>query len=367
MSTKLKKIITILSVFSIIIVIILGIYKKYLSDKKKNNIHNVGQSKVVDIVKNAKGLLIFDEFSLDNYINQRVNMNKLTVYGVNDVVQGTSVSQAITNARIMLKSKTENVSKLELKSAVNNILNENYNKLNINYFSKITKQDINSDRIKELLEILTSYRAIKLQESGFILNKLDGFEGIVNKNDLENFDKLNFKISSVNSDINGLKYVNNKRFYILTEYDYDDLSKDFNSNVKIQYNGKSYRAESIKRVISGNKIKVIYQLMDGIEDFIGKRQVDISINLGKNEGFFVPKSSIISDGTYSGVYLLSNNVIDFVPVSIIGEESNYYFVKNNNKLINTSIKIIDKLNINRIKDFSEVLISPKGYNEGERY
>lgn len=359
-------------IFSLGLTWMIEVYNSY---KKGNNIYNIGHLKSEKIFLESKAFVFFDEFVFDNFNNIDVKINNIKVYGVEDAIPDTSNFQATANAeRLNFELKNDskfniNVDDKYLRGLKESVFSKNYSDLGLNFYTDLAKDNFSSKTTEYIKSYLTN-KSIKLKESGYIVNNIDGYESLINISNIENI--KNFKYNSTQSEnimneLKGLKYINNKRFYITLDFPMKNAELKNIKETDIIFGDKKYRATLIRSNILGENYRLVYQLMDGIEDFIGKRFIDVKIFLDEYYGYYVPKTSILKRGSIDGVYTVVNGVVEFLPVKPILEKNDKVFVTGNPDLIFTKAFNENNPEINKLSEFSHILINNKGVKEGERY
>lgn len=364
-----------LGISLIIIFVIALIVDKIGEFNREKNLYNIGNLQEVKDQVTLPAVAVFNEYVYENFNNIEINKDNTQVHRADSLVDGTSNSQALENAKQMqavlqdtILSNT-NIDGLEFELIKDGIFNNQINGVDLNYFKNINQNTLLSQYSLTYLQNYIDYKAVKLDESGYVVNYYDGYEGILNPND-STLD-WNFLANDQKNSINlipGLKYVDNKTFYIYAyTKDISNLNKDSLYNTYISINDINHRAtfEEISLIEQGYVIK--FRLFDGIENILDNRFLDIKLDLSTNVGYTVPKSSVISKEGQDGLYYLKNNIITFTPIKIISENDEGYFVTNNFNEIFPKAISSEMNNFSELQPFTKIVINPEDFQEGDSY
>lgn len=209
----------------------------------------------------------------------------------------------------------------------------NLNEFDYNYLKK-NREELNylKNKYSVISEVLSKNgENLKVPVSGVLLNKIDGYEDILNPYDidLENFE---FNIpGDVKKDmtIDGSKIVNNNFFYLHFKTLTSNLSKrlEVGDTIKIKI-GKDYLNGRIEQILDIDKeTKFLIKFDEGFKIVENKRFLNFKFIKDEEKTFLVPTSSIIEKDGIWGVYVKNpSGIVKFVAVKIVGEEEKSTFV-----------------------------------------
>lgn len=347
-----------------------AIFQKYSSISKQNNLYNVGQLLTKENYIETKAFLVFDEIVYDNFSGQKLNINENMVYRTGQNIDGTNNPISMNQTKVMLNSYKANKgsSGIDYDKAKEALLNNRYADMNFSYFSSINSDEDFSSKTLNYLNQVNNDKLIRFKESGYIVNHIDGYESLINMNNLNdtNFD---FLLNSENISIEpilGLKYLNNKKYYFICVLDKSDIKINDLKKIKVVYDNKEINANLESYGIRNNKRILVYKSYDGLNHFKDKRFVDIRLKFDSYEGFSIPKSALFEKDGINGVYGLDNNKIKFYPLSVISSQGDNIFVSRDLNQI-FSRALIENINIDRLEEFTKILINPKNFKEGDSY
>ncbi|NLW51768.1 MAG: hypothetical protein GXY87_00185 [Tissierellia bacterium] len=402
---KLKTIIIIL-VFLFIIYWLYGIVTSYV---KKSNIYNIETMDFKDIEIQSQALVVFDEYVYDIFDNTKLNIDSNRIIrngeGVDETISVSANSNA-TDIENYLKSTipqpaendtqeedekdeeevikpTKSSSKDDL---VSSIQRNSIKELNLDFLDSINvKKSHLLTKQKEVDEFIKN-KIVALEKSGYLSNKLDGYETILNSDTLDEIEADYFTIKTLEDQyIDGLKYVNNKKYQLLVKLDDYDRIKDFNfSDITIKLNNEPYLVSkyNIKRDKYDN-VYIIFDMFEGLEKLKDKRLVDITIHLDRINSLKVPSKSIFKKDGQLGVYTIMNGIVRFAPVKVIYEQDNISYIRHqkadiftkayldlvymNNTRFNNDSDNPNYINIYELKEFSKIILDPNSVKEGDTY
>lgn len=210
---------------------------------------------------------------------------------------------------------------------------KNLNEFDYDYLKK-NREELNylKNKYSVISEVLSKNgENLKVPVSGVVLNKIDGYEDILNPYDidLENFE---FKIpDDVKEDmtIDGSKIVNNNFFYLYFKTLTSNLSKGLEAGdtIKIKI-GKDYLNGRIEQILDTDKeTKFLIKFDEGFKIVENKRFLNFKLIKDEEKTFLVPTSSIIEKDGIWGVYVKNpSGIVKFVAVKIVGEKEKSTFV-----------------------------------------
>lgn len=353
-----------------------SVFNKINNVNRDKNLYNIGNIQEInnDIVTN--GVAIFDEYVLENFSGIDISTDNSRVYRADSVIEGTNNFEATDNA-----NKLYNLSNsLKISDSLNNtitfrnikskIFSGQINELDINYYNNINYSVETSENTIDYIENYIKNKAIKVDSSGYLLNYYDGFESLIGYNDISdsNWDFLKYSTNNNSSKIAGLKFVNNKHYYIATYLDkLYDLNKSNLTNAFITINNKNYRATLQDYISYKDGYIILFKMSDGLEKFIENRFFTMNINFGFKQGYKIPKEALISINKIKGVYYLENNIVKFTPVSIIKEIGNEVYISNDFDDIFPNVISKSQIDFSTLNPFTKIILNPENYKEGSMY
>lgn len=339
---------------------------------KNKNIYNIGNSEKYTKYKKAKGVAVFNEFVFENFDDIEIEDFKYKVFRANQFIGNTENNTALENARkinnINLKTDNnknidenyfENIKSNIIKDKLNNI--ELYDINNTKFYSKLNKY----------LDDYINNSEISFNESGYLINFIDGYESIYNLEDKELYNNIIENITNKNNinKISGLKYLDSKKFnIILVIDDINDIDKSILNEAIIRINNKDYNASLFSSSLYNDKVILNYTLTHGIEDFIEDRFIEKGeIKLLTIDTYRIPEDAIVELEGSKGFYYIDNTIVKFQPVEIVDKEDNFFIVSSQvsrafpNKIGDANI-LFDS-----IQPFTDIIIRPNDIKEGDKY
>lgn len=330
--------------------------------KKEKNLYNIKNPFMLKKEIKAKVYSLFDEIVLDNFQNIDITLEKYKIYGRHQIVEGTNNFDALDKANNINKNLKNKDSENDINKIVSNILNNEIYKNNFNHFSNSNKSD-SFETYQKYYDSFIKNQKIITFDSGYILNRTDGYENLIGFDDFENinFNKINFDITNKNELI-GLKYVNNKKYNILLKISKTiSFNEKLFKNLNIKIESGEYRAylEGIKEYKDFYILK--YQLNDGIESALKNRFFNTNIKIELGMVYKIPKNSITKFNGYEGVYYIKNGRVDFTPITKISEDDQFSYVSVN--MPNT----IKNGHFKELTSFTKVIINNRNLKIGDFY
>ncbi len=217
------------------------------------------------------------------------------------------------------------------------------------------------DSIKD--EINKKHVKYYTNNGGIISYNIDGYEDVFLPKEFENytFDRLEFnnilKITSDKSTISVgepiCKIIDNFQWYIALKLEDINEIKDIEVNKSLNFIIKDHEDELNGRIIAinttGNKAVIVLELTTMLHDYYNLRFPKVEIIKFKKEGYKIPSQAIVDKDSLKGVYIKNKSgIVKFIPINILGQDSNYTYV-----------------NIDDISMFDEIFISPTKIKEGQ--
>lgn len=363
MKNKLKYFI-ILVIVLLMLLFIKEIYNKF---SKNNEVYNITIPIEYKKNINTKGVAVFNEYVFDNFNGIKIKNDNKKIHRSDEILDKTNDNEAFKNAieleKFITESQKENNLNKTYKDIKNDLFINKFNRLKLNHYS------LNSDFefYKDIYRNYIDNKSVKLQESGYIVNYLDGYENLINLFNID--DDIKKMINNKIYKIPGLKYVDNKEYKLLIFIDnINNIDKEYLTKNTILKIGKdNIKAELIKENIFKEKDILLFKTSDNIEKMIDNRFFDVNIEYRNILSYKVPKTSVIDKKIYKGVLFLKDNIVKFSPIKILGEEGDYYYISNDFNIIFPELKNKENLKFDKLNSYDKVLINPDKYKEGDRY
>lgn len=373
---------------------------------KQSNIYNVDTMEFTDIKINTNGLLVFDEYVYDTFDNTTINIDPDKIIRNGESVDETISVQANSNAtsvenyllakRLINRDDTEDDEIEEAStlsepiakesSLVKAIQSNNIKTLNIDFLDTINEKDLLAEVKIQEIDSFIKNKYIMLDKSGYMLTKLDGYETLINKSNIDKFDADMFDITKLEEEfIPGLKYMSNKNYQIIAKIDNYDKYEDFNfSSMTLEIDKKELLISSYEILRDKyNNVYIIFQMNEGLDSLKDKRIINLNINLGRINTLKIPNKTIISKGDQTGVYTLINGIVRFAPVKVITIQDDYSLIRHrkedifsqaylqlvdrNNSRFNYDVSNPNYINIYELQEFSKIILNPENLKEGVSY
>lgn len=375
----------------IIALFIINMAINYSKNKKKqDNIYNVMGMEETKIKYKTKAYFVFDEYTIDSFEDINVNIDEKKLLrseeklfdGVNSQVNNKIKKQ---NEFINKNSTKKN---LKDKDEIIELLYDNkLSKLNFSFLDSINETDKFSKKKRDIINSYMSEDAFIVGDTGFYLTKTDGYESLINSSNIDAFNNDFFSIKNIEKDKlqTGLKYVNNKAYYILAKVEnfekYMDLGVD---NLSISFDDQDFYVSdyTFSKDINDNYY-LKFKMNEGIEKALNHRITDIEINFKNMNTIKIPEKAIHYKDDIQGVYCIDSGVIEFAPVKVLYREdgmcsiltnpedvlSKSYLdlVKKNNDNLKNDRNDKDYIYISQIHEFSNILLELGSYKVGDRY
>lgn len=360
------------NIFFIIFVLFISLFfiKNTFFSKKTSDIIILESPHKYKVKTLAKALIIKDEYLY--YVgntdletdNKKVEVNK-TITDVDVSTVNENLKQYLSDKTSSLKSELENYNSesdlLNLDKILSSIRKKDYsvafeslrNNKGIVYSKSVLKDKLL--RYSILNDTVNSGKIVS-QNSGILSTKVDGLENVYDFSiiDLLDEDDFNFENNVKNSEIFGVKIVDNLKYYLCLKVK-SGMSEniEINSIINVNFgtNVVSGKVVNIKREKSNDLI--IAEFSKGFENVADKRFTDVNIEKTVDKSYELPVSSILyENGKYYVFTIDSFNNIKKVKVSV-------KFTDNINN------KVYIDANNSYIGSFSNVLRNSKGIKESE--
>lgn len=306
--------------------------------KKENKLNN----DEADIDEKADGVIgdIQSNIVKGNYYDAAILKDKLLVYSdkQSDIADdNTLINQSLDN----LAKQRENI--------VSQISNNT-----INYFSN---------------------------ESGIVSFKIDGYESIYSFNNKDNYRYSDFKewsneqnqkiISNDNNIDVGesmFKVIDNFEWYMIIKIDSIKDIASYEEGDKIHLIGGDVIGElkgNIQKInTDGDRGTFICRFNNDFNYYYDKRHIDIEVIEYRQDGFKIPKKSVIELNGINGVYIKDiSGIIRFRPIEILSKDEDFAYISLGDE--NNKIAVGKKKELVRtIRQFDEIILNPRNVEEG---
>lgn len=297
--------------------------------------------KIVEVIKgdDLDGNLLSKISKLEERINE-INRNAIE----NNIFDGDikKLDSNISGKVELIKKYTE-TGDFERLTEIKNELSEDLYKKSLisgdNSFSGRNLEQLKYE--KSQLENLYNENldAIYSKSAGIVSYHLDGFEQSLN---LINIDKLSIgelkniveSCNKMNSDApnSGVKIVEDYAWHICCVLKQDQtkaIKVGSRLNIIFKNNGETVSAKTVKisEPMEGEQ-KVVFEINEYTDSYYNNRIADISVITGEHEGYEVSKNSIIEKDAQKGVFINKKGIIRYVPVEILANDGNKMIIKN---------------------------------------
>lgn len=302
--------------FGLVIIIIfvsLFLIKNIFFSKNLNNdIMVLENPKTYDLNISSKALVIKDEYLY--YIgksNIEVDSSKI---GVNKEIGEVDVSQIDQNFKDYLAEKVQSlknqsdnkdskVEKIDFENILKFVRDKNFAKTFEILSSEQSKiafgKKYSSDKLfrYSLINDTINTGKIVSKNSGVVLNKIDGLENVYDFSVIDSIDEKDFNFDSSNniSNIDGIKIVDNLKYYLCIRVKNGTL-EDIDVNKKINVNiGDSLATGIIKKLKTGEEYDLIVaEFSSAFNEIADKRFIDLNVIKTIYSSYELPLSALVS-------------------------------------------------------------------------
>ncbi|EGV08911.1 conserved domain protein [Parvimonas sp. oral taxon 393 str. F0440] len=270
--------------------------------------------KTYDLNILSKALVIKDEYLY--YIgksNIEVDSSKI---GVNKEIGEVDVSQIDQNFKDYLSEKVQSlknqadnkdskVEKIDLENILKFVRDKDFAKTFEILSSEQSKiafgKKYSSDKLfrYSLINDTINTGKIVSKNSGVVLNKIDGLENVYDFSVIESIDEKDFNFDSSNSisSIDGIKIVDNLKYYLCIRVKKGTL-EDIDVEKKIKVNiGDSVATGIIKRLKTGEEYDLIVaEFSSAFNEISDKRFIDLNVIKTVYSSYELPITALISQG-----------------------------------------------------------------------
>lgn len=382
----------------VILLIIINMARNYyLNRKRQANIYNVMGMVQTPITYKTQGVFVFDEFVIDAFEDTKASVDDDKLVRDRDKIIDTTdskVNYKLKKQKTFLdgiKAPTVNSNEITSESLdvdfYTSIYHDKISDINLNYVDSLNEKFKYHEIYKNFVDSFFANDTILVNKTGFYISKLDGYESIINSSNIDSYtnDKLNFTNLEKDKLNVGLKYVNNKEYYILTQVEnFEKYEKLGITDLSINMDGRKYYAASYEiqkdsEGISHIKIK----MHEGLDRAIKKRISEIDINFNTIKTINIPTSAIYELNGRTGVYTVDSGVVEFAPVKEIYRiedmscvytnpedvypQSYLDKVEENNKNLLYDSEDKNYIKLTEIQEYSNILLDKASYKVGDRY
>lgn len=358
--------------------------------EKKANIYNV-QSKVsIPITYSGKGTFVFDEYVIDAFENTEQKIDSSKIYRNDEKVidkLSPEVNRRLKEQNDFLNALASNKKTHERPFLISNIYNDDIYKIDYNYTDSINEKEKYKEKEIEFFENLKDKNAIIASKSGFYTSDIDGYESLLNKNNISNHttDIFIAKYPEQKNSLKGLKYISNKSYDVILKINnFEKYNKVPFNKIKVVYDKDEYLVSNYN--IHKNKNDETYiqlTLNEGLSEVFSKREANVKIIFNELNTFKVPHRAIVNMDGQDGVYTIDSGIIEFAPVKVVYTDKDYSYLhtnkesvfpksyldlveENNNNLAN-DVNDKDYIKIVEINEFSNILLNTDNIKVGDRY
>ncbi len=278
------------------------------------------------------------------------------------------------NEKVDLIKKYSDTGDFEKLTEVKNELSDDLYKKSLisgdNSFSGRNLEQLINEKSQLESLYMNNLDAIYSKSAGIVSYYLDGFEQSLN---LINIDKLSIDevkditetYNEISSDVtyNGVKIVEDYAWYISCVFN-EGQAKDMKigSRMKIIFKSSeeavSAKIIKISEPMEGEQ-KVTYEINEYVDNYYNIRVADITIVTGQYEGYEVSKNSIIEKDNQKGIFVNKKGIVRYVPIEILAFDENRVIIKNIEDDNIDSGKYIIKL-------YDEVIKNTKNIKENQK-
>ena len=270
----------------------------------------------------AKSLIIKNEYLYflgDNNLefdNSKVQKNK-EIGNVDVGVVDENFKKYLSEKVEYLTSKVDSNSKKKVFNSfeiVTSLREKNYSKVfNLIYQNQDTIQGNNNLKDKllrySIINDTMNTGKVVSKNSGIILNKLDGLENIYDFSIIDLLDEndFNFDIIKGQSEIKGIKIVDNLRFFMCLKVDADLVQDiELNQNMGVNFGNETNVGKVIRLEKQLNSSILVVEFSSGFDYIKDKRFMDVNIEKKLRKSFELPIKSVFKDNNDDYVYVTDN-------------------------------------------------------------
>ena len=282
-------------VIIIIFVSLFLIKNVFFSKNLNNDIMVLENPKTYDLNLSSKALVIKDEYlyyigkSNIEVDNSKIGVNKeIGEVDVSKIDQNFKdyVSQKVETFKNQIDNKESKKEKIDLENILKFVRDKDFARTFEILSSEQSKiafgKKYSSDKLfrYSLINDTINTGKIVSKNSGVVLNKIDGLENVYDFSVIESIDEKDFNFDSSNSisSIDGIKIVDNLKYYLCIRVKKGTL-EDIDVEKKIKVNiGDSVAIGIIKRVKTGEEYDLIVaEFSSAFNEISDKRFIDLNV------------------------------------------------------------------------------------------
>lgn len=357
-STRKRKSDNILPLLLLIILIVLVGRNLYLRFYR-NETYEILEKKVYESKMNTKAVLVYDETVYD------FGEHGTLLLDINDRRIGANVA----------------VGKLHLESMVEIQNHKSSIPFDSNLFESLTEQILNHQPIttpiqneeitsleyKDFSSIIRDFHLgenlLYSNRSGWITNKLDGYEGLFHLNALDQYQYGDLISVDQTTDAiareNAFKIINNSSYYMLVQLKLADekANLEMGSSLFVRLGEIAFPAEIKSKQTNDEGEVLVLQLKEGFLETLGHRVLDVELVFTRIDAYQIPDRAVVKDEEEVYVFALSSSgVVQKKPVNILEHENGYYLIE---------AKETDRSDDSYVKEYERIFLNPRSLQEGQ--
>ncbi len=365
--------------FIALVLVVTSIIFASIKKKKQENLYNIGTMQKYENTMDVNAFIIFDEFSYDYLLGIEVNNEQNNRLGESEVIENTNNSEAIKNAKTTLeylskiKSPKDRGLYFEDYERISEaILDENYSEIDLSYVDSLNEKSKYMNETKKEYEKFVGQSKLVSNLPGYYLKQLDGYESIYNFDSVDklplDFFKMSFKKEPYK--IAGLKYVNNRKYYLATYIkNYLDLDIRFDSDIKIRMLEDKEITGKIHHIKEGlhDDALVVWEMTDAYDEIKNMRNLKVTLVLNEYKAYEIPKRALVTKDVLDGLYVLDEDKIRFKPVLKLQTDGENALVDPDFNRIFSQYQLKNKVDFKSLTDFDKVILESDKVKEGDLY
>lgn len=373
-----------------VLLILFNLFQNLIKQSKKDKNTLTLQAEKQAIIYQAQASFLFEEEQYDIFNGIELNINHDNLYRESDLVTGSIDMQANTRANERLKflDKLDPSHYMKDEDILQAIYHNQISTLKATYIDDLNYGRSNLKKEKKFLEDYLSDKSIYVVENGYYQTSLDAYESFSNPKINSGFKETiiyNFSNPKAETSLKGLKFQKKSAYQVLLEIQnfrqFDSLSM---KNLKLCFDNQCFYPTAYEITSnSDDKARIIFELIEGFELARTKKVDNVDLVFETANYFLIPKKASITKEGMLGVYTIIDNVVDFIPIKAFYEDDSHYYVQansnqaytlaqldlieDNNAYINYNINHPDYLMVNKLKEFTNIILNPKDYDIGDIY
>ncbi|WZL74765.1 HlyD family efflux transporter periplasmic adaptor subunit [Clostridiaceae bacterium 35-E11] len=296
--------------------------------------------KVVEIHKDAVDEITRKKLEVINQRIESLNDNKEYLFQSDVEKLDKEINNIIDNLK-QYKEKGDLLKIYQLKKDLESKLDKKRIIVGDKSFAGKNLEALKVEQKQLVNQINNSIIAISSPVSGIISYKIDGYETILNPQNMATIElnKLKNMERSV-TDLRGTKVINqqplfkvvdNNSWYMITWIEKEYL-EDYKEGRSVTFNFPQGQIQGkiLQIVLDDPKSMVIFEMDEYIEGFDTLRNISLDVVAVNYEGIKIYRDSIVERDGKKGVYVLDiNRHASFKPIKIIGYDDTYAIIKSN--------------------------------------